>query len=335
MAEPVSAVIPLLVAPARVDDVLVLLHLRVDVGHEGRVDLEHRQDGVAVDGIALHLIQHFQRVGKGLRMVREQGQHLLLALEELLLRVAHPVRIIDERFGREADQPVMDRAVLLPDEMNVVGGKDFHMMLLGHLEDDLVVDHLVVIDLLRKPRDLRLVEHHLQVIVLSEDLLVPFDDFVHLAHVPGQDGPRHLARHAGGTADQVLMVLLEHLMAHAGTVVEALDMARGDDLHEVLVAVVVLRQQDQVIIPLLLHPMVALGHVDLAADDGLHVRMLLRILEEFLHPVHVAVVRNGEAGHPEFLGPVEQVLDGRLSVEDGILGMDVKVYESHGATSLG
>ncbi len=148
MAETVATVVPLLVAPARVDDVLVFFHVGVDLLHEGRIDFEHRENGVTVDGIGFHLVQNLQRVGEGLRVVREQFQHLLLTLEELLLGVAKAVGIVDEGVGCQADEPVMDRTVLLADEMDVVRGDHFHLMLLRQLEDDLVIDHLVVIDLL-------------------------------------------------------------------------------------------------------------------------------------------------------------------------------------------
>ena len=267
-------------------------------------------------------------------MVREQGQHLVLALEILLLGVAHPVGIVDVRVGGQADEPVVDGTVLLPDEVDVVRRNDLHPVLLRHLEDDLVVDHLVVVDFPRQARNLRLVEHHFQVVVVAEHVLVPFDDLVHLGHVARQDGARHLARHAGGAADQALVVLLQHLVADARAVIHALDVRRGHDLHEVLVALVVLRQQNQVVVALLLHPVVPHRHVHLAPDDRLHRRMLLRVLEELLGPVHVPVVRDREPGHPELLGAVEQVVDGRLSVQDGILGMYVQVNERHGATIL-
>ncbi len=178
-------------------------------------------------------------------------------------------------------------------------------------------------------------EHHLQVIVVPEDFLVPFDDLVDLLHVPRQNRAGNLARHAGRTADQAFVVFLQDLVAHAGAVIHALDMGRGHDFHEVLVAFVVLRQEDEVIVPLLLHPMVPFRDIDLAPDDGLHRGVLLRELEELLHAVHVPVIRDREAGHAQLLGPVEQVVDGRLAVQDGILGMYVKMDEGHGTISCG
>ena len=75
---------------------------------------------------------------------------------------------------------------------------------------------------------------------------------------------------------------------------------------------------------------IVLGYVDLAADDGLDGRVLLGEFVELLDAVHVAVVRNGKAGHPHLFGAVEKVLDRGLAVKDGVLRMDVQVDERHG-----
>jgi hypothetical protein len=71
------------------------------------------------------------------------------------------------------------------------------------------------------------------------------------------------------------------------------------------------------------------GNVHLTADDGLYVRMLLGVLEELLYAIHVAVVRNGQGRHSQLIGPVEEVFYGGLSVQDGVLGVDVKMHETH------
>ena len=57
--------------------------------------------------------------------------------------------------------------------------------------------------------------------------------------------------------------------------------------------------------------------------------MLARFLEEFLDAIHISVVGYGKAGHSEFLRAGEEAGYRRVSVEDGILGMDVKMNESH------
>ena len=72
---------------------------------------------------------------------------------------------------------------------------------------------------------------------------------------------------------------------------------------------------------------------DLAAEDRLHVRVLLRHVGEVLDAAHVAVVGDGQARHAQLLRPAEELLDVAHPVEDGVLGMDVKMYEGHGCTN--
>ena len=134
------------------------------------------------------------------------------------------------------------------------------------------------------------------------------------------------------------MVLLQHLVAHARAVVHALDVSRGHDLHQVLVALIILGEQDEVVVFLVVVVLeavvVVLRDVDLAAEDGLDVRVLLGHVAEVLDAVHVAVVRDGEARHAELLRAPEELLDVAHPVEDGVLGVDVKVYEGHDSTKI-
>ena len=267
-------------------------------------------------------------------MVREQRAHLLLALEVLLLGVVQAVFLVDKLAGIQADQPVMGGTVLLVHEVHVIGSHHLDPVFLGQFEDHRDIFPLAFPDVQAESRDLGLVVHDLEVVVLAEDMLVPFYGTVNRLHVPVQDAAGDLTGHAGGAADQVLVVFLDDFVAHAGlAVVHALDVAGRDNLHQVLVPVVVLGQEDEMVVlavgVVLELVVIVLGDIDLAADDGLDRRVLLGEFVELLDAVHVAMVRDGQAGHSHFLGAVEQVLDGRHAVEDGVLRMDVKVYEGH------
>ena len=44
----------------------------------------------------------------------------------------------------------------------------------------------------------------------------------------------------------------------------------------------------------------------------------------------IMVVRDGNGGHAQLIGPVEKLLYGRKSVQDGVLGVDMEVNETHG-----
>jgi hypothetical protein len=110
-------------------------------------------------------------------------------------------------------------------------------------------------------------------------------------------------------------------------------MADGDNLREVLIPPEVFGQQDEVIVAavlVVLEPMVVVpGDIHLTADDGFHPGIFLSTLEKLLYPVHIAVIRDGKGGHTQLLGPPEKVFYGRLPIQDRILGMDVKMNETH------
>ena len=269
-------------------------------------------------------------------MIREQGQHLLLGLDVLLLGVAEALGVVYVRVGREADKAVVDRALLLADEMGVVGRYDLDAVLLSEGEDLLVVDHLLAVDvdnlfvgLRGKVLHLRLVEHHFEVIVVAEDSLVPADGLVEGFFVACDDGARNLSGNTRGGADKSFVVLLYHFVGHSRAVVHTLDVGDGDYLDEVAVAGQVFREKDKVVVAGLLPPVVTFGHVDLAAHDGLDRLVLAGVFEELLDAVHIAVIGQGNGGHSELFGSFEKVAHRGETVENRVLRVDVKVDEGH------
>ena len=197
MAEAVAAVGAVLVASARIYDVLVFLQVLVDVGHERRINLEDRQHGVAVYGVGLYLIGHFQRIGQAFRMVREQFLHLLFRLQILLLGIAQAVGVVQIGIGGEADEAVVHWAVFLAHEVGVVGGDDLDAVLSSQLEDLLRVVALFLVKVVGEAGNLGPVLHHLQVIVFPEYPLVPLDGLFYGGIVVGHNGARNLSRQTG------------------------------------------------------------------------------------------------------------------------------------------
>ena len=332
----VAAVVAVLVVASGVDDVLVALELGVDAGEEVLVYLITRKDRVAVDAVGFDLVRDLHGVVDGFRVIREQGQHLLFRLEVFLLGVAQAARVVEVGVGGDADEAVVDRAVLLADEVDVVGRDDLDAVLLAEGEDLLIIYHLLVIDvddllvgLRGEVRHLGLVEHDLEVVVVAEDPLVPADGFVKGGFVACDDGSRHFAGHAGGGADESFVVFFNNLAGDSRAVVHALDVGGGDYLDEVVVALEVLREEDKVEVALLLAPVVPFGHIDLTADDGLHAGVLRGHLEELLDAIEVSVVGYGEGGHAELIGPFEKVFNCGEPVEDRVLRVDVKVGKRH------
>ena len=276
-------------------------------------------------------------------MLGEDVGHLVGSLEPLLAGV-YEARIVGKLLlRREAEQYVVRVVVGRVQEVDVVRGHDGYVQLRAQLDHPLHDGQLarvqapMVVD--RVARDVLLdglVEHHLQRVVVPEEVLVPLRHALGLVHAADVDGGRHLAGDAGGGAHDPLVVLLEEAVVDAGVVVEAVDVRLGDEAHEVVVAREVLREQDQMValLGLVARGVVAGGRdVRLASEDGLdgrQVAVALRgsaLVVERLEGEEVAVVGDGERGHFPFAGAPHERRDAALAVEQRIRGVDVKVYE--------
>lgn len=120
------------------------------------------------------------------------------------------------------------------------------------------------------------------------------------------------------------MVLAQHIHVDPGFVIEPLHFADGYDFHQVLVAGLVLHQQDQVVqLAAGLQALVQMGSggdVHLTADDGLDAGFLAFLIE-FDDPVHDPMVGDGQSRHAQFLGIGHQVRNPAGPIQQGILGM--------------
>ena len=115
---------------------------------------------------------------------------------------------------------------------------------------------------------------------------------------------------------------------------EALQVGQRDELHEVPVALVVAGQQDQVVwAAFRCAPVDAalVGHVGLAADDGLDAPVLA-LGVEIDGAIEGAVVGDRQGVHAQFNGLVDQVRDSADPVQHAVLGVVVQVGE-HESTS--
>ena len=254
------------------------------------------------------------------------------AQEYNLLGVSHSVRIVNECVCGEADEAVMGLAVLLAHEVHVIRSHDLRSRLCGQLEYSFVGHDLALVDILGLSRYLCLMFLHLQVEIVSKDLLMPFYGLFCSRHVSGDDCPRDLSGDTCGAAHQTFRIFLHDLVAHTRLlVVFSFDMAGRHNLHEVPVSVVVLRKKDEVeiasVVLVLQLVVIVSGHIDFTAYYGLDIGIFLRHLQEFLHTVHVSVVGDRQCRHFELLRSFKQGGNRRLTVENGILRMYVKMDE--------
>ncbi len=181
---------------------------------------------------------------------------------------------------------------------------------------------------------------HLQVVSTVEQLCVPCGGLARARPVVRHQVARDLARHARGGHDEAIAVLCEHFTVDPGTVVEALRISDGGELHQVLVPLQIASQQDQVVVRSLARTRsgpvasIARGDVGLHPDDRPD-PLFARGLVEVPRSEHAAVVREGQGGHLQFLRLPNQVADAVSAVEERVLRVRVEVDEAHfsGSTS--
>ena len=200
--------------------------------------------------------------------------------------------------------------------------------------------------LLRQAFYLRAVVHYLKVVVVTEYPLVPLYCLARGVNVSAEYGLRDLAGKTGGTAYKVFVILFYYLVRDPRLVVHSLDVRSGDYLHQVAVTIVVFGQQYEMIVFLVCGiveiVVITPGYVHLTSNDRLYdeiavlilVFLVVGVFEKFLYAVHIAVVGDGKCRHSEFTGTLEKRPDIAQAIKNGILCMDVKVYERHGATTL-
>ncbi len=129
------------------------------------------------------------------------------------------------------------------------------------------------------------------------------------------------------------MVGFQHLVIHAGFIIEALHKALGYNFHEVVVSGIIFRQQNQMIITILsvrIFPVKAGSrrHIDLTADDGLDAHLPCRPVKVD-DTVHDTMVGDGHAVHAKLPGPRRQLFDLTGTVQQTVLCMDVQMCKCH------
>ncbi len=166
-------------------------------------------------------------------------------------------------------------------------------------------------------------------VVRAEDVLVLPGRIAGLAVVPTGQALAHFTLETGGEDDESLAVLAEQFLVDARLVVEALGVAGGDELDEVLVALVVRGQDDQMVVRPGVGLLVfdsglvmarAVRDVHLAADDRLDL-LLLHGVVELNGSEHVAVVRDGAGGHAELRHALGQLFGPGGTVQQGVFGV--------------
>lgn len=341
------------------DDVHLVLGLLLPVvGDTARVAAVHADPdlflepgdlGVAVRDVELRhqvaLLEH----ADGVDLLRDQqgvgaallpgvggvdGVHLVGALEVVTGAVeAEAVRVGEVLAGLDAEQRVVRGGLVRVGVVRVVGHQRRDAQLLADFEEPVTDPAL----------DLDAVVHQLQeVLALTEDVLVVGGRLDRLVELTEPQSRLHLARGAAGGGDQALGPLGDGLLVHTGPLLQpALGVRVRGEPEEVVqprrvrrpdrLVRVTTRTRDVVALLVRLAPLdlpLVLARlrsdVRLDPDDRRHARLLRRV-EEVVGTVQVAVVRHRDVRHAHFIAGSEHVLEPRGTVQQRVLGVDVKV----------
>ena len=282
----------------------------------GRV--EDRVMQLAELDLEVAFLGDFQRVLHRVGRFVEQPLHFFgRAQVELLGHIAQAFRVAQQALCADADERVVGVRVTFLDVMNVVGSDQLQPEFLRQskqmaIDLGLLGNRVVLkfqIKILRAERLLEPVHRGARLVQLV--LLNQLGDF------------------AGQTArqgDQTVFVLRQDFLVDARLVVMALEVGRGDEFDEILIAGLVLGQQHQMVINILsaaagfFVEATAGGDIDLAADDRFDA-LVAGGLIEIDRAVEDAVIGDGQGGKLQFVRLVDQAIETAGAIEQRILGV--------------
>ena len=257
---------------------------------------------LAVAELKFHMtaLGDFGCILKGFVQIAEYGAHLFLTFEVEFFGLEAHLFILDGAVGLDTQKDIMQIAVLFADIMTVVG--DDQTRADGFRD---LFEFIIQLFLLLDPVILQFDK----VVLLAEHALIIPRLFQRAVIIIGKDTLRHLTRHTRGQTDQALVVLFEQFIIHTGLVIKAVGERERYQLHQILIAGLILAQQDQVIIlPVQLKGFIKAGtrrDIDLTADDRAY-PLLFTFPIKIDHTVHDAVIGYGKGILSELLCPFNQ-----------------------------
>ena len=162
-------------------------------------------------------------------------------------------------------------------------------------------------------------------IAFSENLLIPQCGlFSHLVLVP-HHRTRHLTCKAGGKRDNALVILFQNLHVDTRLIVKSIDKARRNNLHQIGIARIIFRQQNQMVVPVLSAAGFAVEtgtrrHVNLTAEDRLDA-LRAGFFIKIDTAEHDAVIGDRGAVHAKFFDSGDVLFDLVRAVQKAVFGM--------------
>ena len=307
---------------------------------------------------------HLQRIGQSFRyFIAEDLIHFIAGFEiEFIGGESHPVWHIHRGTGLDAQQQLVAPGMFPAQIVYVIGRHYRYFHILGQLKQDLV-DQFLILDqlpeiflLIRGQGGIRSrfspVIHDFQIeIPASEDIQIIRQQlfcFIVTA-VPCRHGD--LALKTGTHTDDPLVILRQQFFINTGLVVESRGVRLGDQLAEIVITLLIFRQQDQVICPLFLslhtfEQTRARRHIGFAPDDRLEVRLFHGVMK-FQTAPHDPVIGQCHRFHAVFFRHAYNIClaggilelcpgNGRCTIQQTVIRMYMQMYKivSHSSRSF-
>ena len=274
---------------------------------------ELRQQQMAELHLHVAAVSNFIGIAQSLRTIAEQRLHLIIAFQIIAVVVkAHTVRLINRASRLNAQQNILRCGILLLHIMQIICRYQAKTELLRQLLQ-LRADLVLLIKIM--------VLNFQKVIFLAKNIDIFLNAATCSLQVVLQNHLRHLAGNAGTETDNALVIRSQHVLVYARFIIKALQLTNANDFHQVMVACIVLRQQNQMVhAAVIFFQMRALGQVNLAADNRLDA-CLGTLLIKFHCAVHCAVVGNRQTVHAQLLSVGHQLVDFRSAVQQAVFRM--------------
>ena len=210
-----------------------------------RRDRENRHQRIRIQFIIFNFINNLLRILDYLRNILEQLFHLGRCLEPLLPRVPHPVGIIQILACIQTDQQVMRLRILRIQKMHIVRGNHLDPQLLAHTQNLRVTPHLIIVNLRSLLGRFCRMPHHLQVIILPHQILVPQGSRLRPLDIPGHNLLANLTSQTSRRNNQPLVMLLQQSLINTRTIIIPIHERRRAKLDQIQIPFQILGQNNQ------------------------------------------------------------------------------------------
>ena len=200
---------------------------------------ELRQQQMAELHLHVAAVGNFIGIAQSLRAIAEQRLHLIIAFQIIAVVVeAHTIRLINRARRLDAQQNILRRGILLLHIMQIVRRHQAKTELLRQLLQ-LRADLVLLIEVM--------VLNFQKVIFFAEYIDIFLNTAACSLQIVLQNHLRYLAGNAGAEADNALVISAQYILVYARFIVKALQLTDADNFHQVMVACIVLRQQNQMV----------------------------------------------------------------------------------------